>query len=627
MRLINVDTMKLEERIGEIEVNYLILSHTWTDEEISYQDYMWLQNHEEEVTDGIIDELPPRQRARTIAKAESLRQRVGYRKVFHFIRSARRLHKEHCKDHYSRLAGAGLQPIYVWVDTCCINKESSAELSEAINSMFNWYTRADICVAILSDVTVLDVDPKGEFGKSRWFTRGWTLQELLAPPEVAFYNQKDEFIGYRSAICNQLEAITAINAQYLGGFWERADFWSATVAQKMSWAAKRETTRIEDEAYCLLGIFNVNMPLLFGEGRHAFIRLQQNIIDDFHDQSIFAWGYNTHLGANYCTGLSVYADNPTAFGNCGSLILPDDDQNQLNPQGGHPFERTNMGLRITLDLFQLTEGMGMIYALLPVRCEEAGSRICVPVIWRATHGRIQEIPHGAVLATYRNEPPVAFSYDLETLRRMMPAVAYARRSVILSSESLNDDRIQQRLGFVPPHFTLTLLVDGDTRVLEGWCPNMRYHMITQETPSPAMEPLLQVTSYLRFQGSSEHHRQSPWPFFVRVSPYKNGTRGTEEYLIVISFSIYPTSIRWVKVFDWRVIALLTFPRVASLLDLYVSSLQPGGMAMRSAPWPEVRASDSLPFSVDWEDRIPGVDRGPDLRVTLRRSDAVAAPLS
>ncbi|KAJ9148813.1 hypothetical protein NKR19_g5863 [Coniochaeta hoffmannii] len=270
MRLINVDTMKMEESIDDGNCLYLILSHTWTAEEISFQDYMWLQNHEEEVADGVIDELPPKQLARAMAEAEALRRRAGYKKVFNFIRRARRLLEEHSDSSPPTLNAGGRSPVYVWIDTCCINKESSAELSEAINSMYRWYKRSDLCVALLTDVAGVVADPDGEFGKSRWFTRGGTLQELLAPDEVVFYNKRGKFIGYRSRIAGSIEAITPIRKEYLLDPANRSRLRKAAVAQRMSWAAKRRTTRIEDKAYCLLGIFDVSMPLLYGEGSKSF---------------------------------------------------------------------------------------------------------------------------------------------------------------------------------------------------------------------------------------------------------------------------------------------------------------------------------------------------------------------
>ena len=176
---------------------------------------------------------------------------------------------------------------------CCIDKTSSAELSEAINSMFRWYEKAKVCYAYLSDVSG-DANLKkdvSEFVGSRWFTRGWTLQELVAPKSVLFYSRRYtgwHFLGTKEDLCDHISAVTGIDTDTLYG----AGLELASVARKMSWASHRETTRVEDTAYCLLGIFDVNMPLLYGEGKKAFLRLQEEILRSSYDYSLFAWGLN-----------------------------------------------------------------------------------------------------------------------------------------------------------------------------------------------------------------------------------------------------------------------------------------------------------------------------------------------
>jgi hypothetical protein len=149
----------------------------------------------------------------------------------------------------------------VWIDTCCIDKTKSAGLSEAINSMFNWYRDATECYIYLADVTgVHDMD------KSRWFTRGWTLQELIAPESAIFFNKEWSDFGTKSSLAENISSITNIPVQVL--LHQKGPRYS--VAQVMSWTAKRQTTRVEDLGYCLLGIFGVNMPMIYGEGEQAF---------------------------------------------------------------------------------------------------------------------------------------------------------------------------------------------------------------------------------------------------------------------------------------------------------------------------------------------------------------------
>ncbi|KAL9112015.1 MAG: hypothetical protein Q9227_003635 [Pyrenula ochraceoflavens] len=188
---------------------------------------------------------------------------------------------------------------YCWIDTCCIDKSSSAELQESINSMFSWYEKAVCCYAYLSDVE-RGMDGS-EFAKSRWFTRGWTLQELLAPYEVVFYTRDWDLLAKKNTIPELLREITGIAAEILSG---EHPIDSASVAQRMSWASGRKTSRPEDISYCLLGIFNVNMPMLYGEGKKAFRRLQEEIIKSSYDHVTPPVMLSTPLW--YCP-----SDNPT----------------------------------------------------------------------------------------------------------------------------------------------------------------------------------------------------------------------------------------------------------------------------------------------------------------------------
>lgn len=163
--------------------------------------------------------------------------------------------------------------------------------------MYHWYLKASICYAYLSDIPnrwmvvspwMDDFDRKGLFSKSRWFTRGWTLQELIAPPIVEFYAQDWSEIGTKRSLKTVLAGITGIDIRVLEG--ESPTI--CNVAERMSWAANRRTTRVEDSAYCLLGIFNVNIPLIYGEGKKALHRLQQEVLNTTNDDTLLAWGLN-----------------------------------------------------------------------------------------------------------------------------------------------------------------------------------------------------------------------------------------------------------------------------------------------------------------------------------------------
>jgi hypothetical protein len=164
------------------------------------------------------------------------------------------------------------------VDTCCINKSSSAELTEAINSMLRWYREAAKCYIYLSDVSVGDYDGNDDlppsFQRSKWFTRGWTLQELIAPKSVEFFSSEGSRLGDQGSMEQQIHEITGIAAQVL----RNIPLSDSSVIERLSWAAKRKTKRNEDGAYSLLGIFDVFMPTIYGEGReNAFFRLHNEI--------------------------------------------------------------------------------------------------------------------------------------------------------------------------------------------------------------------------------------------------------------------------------------------------------------------------------------------------------------
>ncbi|KAI1792761.1 HET-domain-containing protein [Ganoderma leucocontextum] len=184
---------------------------------------------------------------------------------------------------------------YIWIDSCCIDQSSSSELSEAINSMYAWYTRSHVCYAYLADVPAGE-DHRGyrsRFRQSRWFGRGWTLQELIAPLNVVFLCQDWSVIGPKYAFSDLVQEITGVSEEAVLHVESLGQF---SVAQRLSWASGRWTTRTEDRAYSLLGIFDINMPTLYGEGTRAFRRLQEEIMRRLPDQSLFAWG-EIYLGS------------------------------------------------------------------------------------------------------------------------------------------------------------------------------------------------------------------------------------------------------------------------------------------------------------------------------------------
>jgi Heterokaryon incompatibility protein (HET) len=172
---------------------------------------------------------------------------------------------------------------HFWVDTCCIDKSNNVELQEALNSMFCWYQNAARCYVYLSDVFTTKGEASNQFSesiwepafqRSRWFTRGWTLQELLAPGSVEFFSREGERLGDKSSLERQIHEITGITILALRG----TSLSRFGIKERLSWAEYRKTTRKEDQVYSLLGIFGVYMPLIYGEGRdNAFTRLREEI--------------------------------------------------------------------------------------------------------------------------------------------------------------------------------------------------------------------------------------------------------------------------------------------------------------------------------------------------------------
>ena len=278
MRLLNTDDLTFRDFLGEHTEPYAILSHCWSctpgQDEPTYQ----------QVIANTVDH-----------------DSYGWKKVEKCCAIARE---------------RGLQ--WAWIDTVCIDKTSSAELSEAINSMYAWYQGSVECYVLLDDIdgspslqarTAARQQFEQTFQRSRWFTRGWTLQELLAPSSVLFYDKDGYLVGSRIELAPMIARATGIHEDYIT---KKHPVTHASIAQRFSWASQRETTRPEDLSYSLLGLFQVNMPLLYGEGRKAFLRLQLAIIEVSDDDSIFAWGVPPFSDPN--TGMfSLDIQEPVGF--------------------------------------------------------------------------------------------------------------------------------------------------------------------------------------------------------------------------------------------------------------------------------------------------------------------------
>ncbi|OBZ70012.1 hypothetical protein A0H81_09932 [Grifola frondosa] len=207
--------------------------------------------------------------------------------LFHHIHNLAEAEKEQGFSKLKKCCEKALEEHFdwVWIDTCCIDKTSTPKVSESINSMFSWYRKSEVCYAYLDDVEESPTSSAEEnFRRSEWFRRGWTLQELIAPKQVVFFKKDWSEFGTRKSLVDEINDITLVDRDVLLGLPVQV-----SIAQRMLWASYRRTTRVEDMAYCLLGIFDVHMPTIYGEGKRAFIRLQHEIMHSTTDHSIFAW--------------------------------------------------------------------------------------------------------------------------------------------------------------------------------------------------------------------------------------------------------------------------------------------------------------------------------------------------
>ena len=286
MRLLDTATFELHSREQEFfkSEGYAILSHRWVGAEITFDQ---IQGYSPELRRAGDRQITSPQLEK-IRGACTTARRLGFR--------------------------------WMWIDNCCINKASTTEESESINSMFKWYRDAQVYLTYLSDVErkipslpprhrpvyTASVQPhlaststshsgNADYGifnsldgqtPSEWFSRGWTLQELLAPRDMRFYDMNWNYIGTKTSLAREIQSITGIDALYLTGV---RNFRQACIATKMSWMAGRTTTREEDVAYGMLGLFNIKMTPQYGEGQRAFMRLQNQLLSTTTDESLFAW--------------------------------------------------------------------------------------------------------------------------------------------------------------------------------------------------------------------------------------------------------------------------------------------------------------------------------------------------
>jgi hypothetical protein len=485
MRLLNTKTFELRDFFEDETPVYAILSHTWEFEEVTYQDML----------------------------GSAYTQKLGYNKIRNCCEQA---------------VGDGY--VWIWIDTCCIDKTSSAELSEAINSMYIWYKRASVCYAYLSDASMFNCRTlwatEKEFKKCRWFTRGWTLQELIAPSSVRFFSHDWIFIGEKVHLSDILSRITGIDiATLMGG-----NVTDVSVAKRMSWASKRVTTRVEDIAYCLLGIFEVSLPLLYGEGKRAFTRLQEEIMKSSDDQSLFAWEekeenvkvdmtlrhsdvaititsdenpepqelldrsfISSDLESRKSSLSGFLAASPAHFENAGSIVP------YRNWEISTPYSMTNQGLRIKLEV---------------LRYEEADDYVG---ILQCHHEDNYLGPLGIYIMPIISAKGDQFARDLLRLKPVIVVPEHVARSEL-------------RTIYIRQEILLPSARDYDrtNQFLIRTLPRQEYEL-NRVTPSESWNESQKILrcpegGKLYFTCDPKNHKRSPLPFIVFLQASKAATK-------------------------------------------------------------------------------------------------------
>lgn len=407
-------------------LQYAILSHTWGDDEVTFEDM----------------------------RAATFEHRRGHKKI-----------KKCCEV----AASHGFE--YVWADTCCIDKSSSSELQEAICSMYKWYKNASVCYVYLVDY---DSDNSDSLTACRWFKRGWTLrkifdhlpgitylpmnaEELIAPNHVVFYDQNWNEVGTKQSLCHQIAKITSIDQDVLMS----GDLRSRSVADKMSWAASRSTSRVEDVAYSLMGLFDVFMPMLYGEGSRAFIRLQEEIIKQTEDYSIFCWrACSSESGER-----DIFARSPAEFVPAGraefvsSLLAPDVKVN--------PYHRTSPTFKVSYPWYQsgrfkppVLTSRGLTLTI-PVWIDEKDKRMHSAWISTETDRRLSAKIKPKILCISLKQD----AHNRELFSRVNPSEIVERdpddlrhfkhRTICVSTSSIHQDHVR-----TPRSGEITILLQG-----------------------------------------------------------------------------------------------------------------------------------------------------------------------
>ncbi|KAG9192828.1 hypothetical protein G6011_11562 [Alternaria panax] len=511
MRLLNARTYELKTFFTNIPP-YAILSHCWDDEEVTFSD---------------------------LADLEQAKEKKGFAKI-----------QKTCE-----LAVAGGFD-YAWVDTCCIDKSSSAELLEAINSMFAWYKDCGQCYAYLADVELEDTFVNSNsLYTSKWFTRAWTLQELLAPKitnwvtdgSMRFYSRDWQLIGTKITLAEILSDITGVPIEYLEG--QKLEM--ASISMRMSWAAGRQATRAEDIAYSLLGMFDVNMPLLYGEGKSkAFRRLQEEIMKSSEDETLFAWESAVHDPTKHAT--HVLANDPDKFTGSSKLV-PFESETPATP-----YTMTHRGLRIRLPLFKAQQlkrhDRLSIYSLRSGKRLSSGS----DVTWGILRCHVVDDFHHIVVIPLRclfaNVYVREESFEVSVVREAALPDALLTQEIYVrtaGSAAVSASSRRRRFGFLIRKLPVNSYISNCTpaeawnsrdKILQGKRENLvvsswqAYLDLTFFSPVSEESQRANRVIHLELGCDPREHngvieKPSPWYSFSRMGTRKSYADAMEEYMV------------------------------------------------------------------------------------------------
>lgn len=471
----NVELRLVEYTEGDVPP-YAILSHRWgrDQDEVTFKDVM----------------------------ENTGKDKIGYQKIIACGRQA-------AKDGYA----------FLWADTCCIDKNSSSELSEAINSMWNYYSDCQVCYAYLNDVAggLSTAERDEAFAASKWFTRGWTLQELLAPTILVLFDATWNIIGTKDELAKRISDITNIDLRHLSG--DPLFRLKASIAERMSWASNRSTKRSEDIAYCLLGIFDINMPLLYGEGTNAFRRLQEEIMKQSTDLSILAWEAtirspwmpvkdqeikHSRINARTFVSGALLAPSPLMFRNCTDIV----ESHDVSPIKHHTI--TNRGFQIELPVVKQADGV-----LVLLNCRRASDYLSDLALhlhhsppgndqYRRASGKLRTIP-----TAHRSRAKLQSMYI--TSGHVMPERQAARWQDLIDEtnsnlvdEAHNEKTRRPSEDSEPPYSTRTVQLPRDDCCIIRGLPHD--YVISQIYPPRSYSPLTRCIA-VESQSSDEAWRR------------------------------------------------------------------------------------------------------------------------